>query len=512
MNNTKAFSLAEVLIVVTLLAILTSIGSVYLFQNFEVSRDTARKTNLINITQALDIYQTDIWKYLAPNSSVEVTYSGSTVWSQWVFGEENMRSLKVFWSDILKDPKYDVFFSYSTTNNNTEYQIAGIYEELDDSLGLSTYIKIVPEAHAAVNTAQVHGDFNGFMVRTKIWDSYSYIATPSIIASDLTSTDVVDIISGEKLVYNEFFNIPASYWEFIPTDGGFAFNVSDPLLFSGTNSELKTQTWLETLVEKLQYVYSRTPTESFDRYASFLGDSGYTQMKNFLEKNYKIRFQEAFSCQDLLEQWEAFTDGFYDIDVDGWWPLPVSTEFCTILDDNSAWMRIEENNIWVNGGDFDEGNHISTNYYSLYESSTENTIISLSNPGESWYVLHQTGDEESNYEIHFNDFSEVWLGNMIRMSLWVADNEGTWSNELWLNPEAWYMFHNRLFYTDGTFSSNGEVNVIETQNIWGKIWTRMYVDHIVQKTPQDFSWYIGLDAEDTKDLYFTWVKLELFRR
>lgn len=52
------------------------------------------------------------------------------------------------------------------------------------------------------------------------------------------------------------------------------------------------------------------------------------------------------------------------------------------------------------------------------------------------------------------------------MMLWVRGNEdGGWTNQLNFNPEAGYMFYNRMYYTDGTFSSNGEAILRETQNI-----------------------------------------------
>jgi hypothetical protein len=57
----------------------------------------------------------------------------------------------------------------------------------------------------------VKGDYNGFMVRTRLNGEETFIATPSIVASDTSNPDVVDIITNQKLVYNEFFNLPASY-------------------------------------------------------------------------------------------------------------------------------------------------------------------------------------------------------------------------------------------------------------------------------------------------------------
>jgi hypothetical protein len=53
------------------------------------------------------------------------------------------------------------------------------------------------------------------MVRAQTGSLMYFVATPSIIASDISSPDVVDILSNQHLVYDNFFNIPATYSEFM---------------------------------------------------------------------------------------------------------------------------------------------------------------------------------------------------------------------------------------------------------------------------------------------------------
>jgi hypothetical protein len=85
-----------------------------------------------------------------------------------------------------------------------------------------------------------------------------------------------------------------------------------------------------------------------------------------------------------------------------------------------------------------------------------------------------------------------------------------------INPHEWYAFHNRMHYNDGTFSTNGEEQTIQTLTIeegWvDRVWTRQLVRHRIYKIPENFTWYLGLDANNNKDLYFTWLRLELFYR
>jgi hypothetical protein len=106
-----------------------------------------------------------------------------------------------------------------------------------------------------------------------------------------------------------------------------------------------------------------------------------------------------------------------------------------------------------------------------------------------------------------------------------ADNEDafaaaimTYSIETsaWINPHEWYVFHNRIYYNDGTFSTNGEDQILETitidDNGTPRIWSYEQTRHKIYKVPENFEWQIWLDANNNKDLYFTWVRLELFYR
>ena len=183
--------------------------------------------------------------------------------------------------------------------------------------------------------------------------------------------------------------------------------------------------------------------------------------------------------------------------------------------DGEWWTRVDGDHLWSWGWEFTGGNDIDTHYNTLYPVNPgENNIVSITSPVSSGYALRQLwGWADTNYEVHFDDYSVVQIGDEIRMTLWVTEEaDGWWTNSLGLNPSSWYMFHNRIYYTDGTFSSNGEAEVLATQSAGWKTWRKLQVKNKLTKQPQDFSWYIGLDSEDTRDLYFTWVELEVYRR
>jgi len=124
-------------------------------------------------------------------------------------------------------------------------------------------------------------------------------------------------MSERKLAYQDFFNLPASYSEFENTLGGFDFNVSDPLVFSGNLNDLKSEQALLDFDAKLKYVYATTPTESFAKYISLLQEDSLTNIKSFLTRKFKILFRTYFNCKDILDDGASRGDGEYEIDPDG---------------------------------------------------------------------------------------------------------------------------------------------------------------------------------------------------
>jgi len=511
MIEKKWFTLAELIITITIVAILGTISTVYFFDSFSNSRDSARISDFDTITKTLEIFFTEKGFYPHPDSPTEITFNWATAWTQGTLGENVNRNLDVFGEKYPVDPLYENEYTYSVTNFGTEFQLATIIEDL---WGLETSpisSLFVPQANAAISTALVRGNYNGFMIKPEAAGIHYFIASPSIISSDITDTDAVSIITNQKLVFSEFFNLPHSYASSLPVDGGFNFNVVDPIIYSGSLDDLQSQDNLITLIDNLKYTYSVTPTESFEQYLNVIEQDGYTKIKRLLEDAYKIRFDTHFDCGDILDSWQWVVDGLYSIDPDGSGPLSKKDVYCDMTTDWGWWTRVGDNHL--TNGNFLGGAWIASNYYTLYHATSDNAIVSQANPIEtSSYVMNQTWDENSNYEVHFDDNSQLERGYEIRMSLWVRDESDSWPNTLGLNPSEGYMFHNRLFYQDGTFSTNGSLETLETRDIGWNTWKHQRVRHTIKKTPQDFNWYIGLDTEDPKNLYFTGVRLELFYR
>ena len=506
----------ELVVTMTLVAILGTIATIYVFDSFGKSRDGARITSFSQIEKNMGLFKVNLWRYPEPDNFVSVTFSGAELWKQWEFGAGVSQTLWVYGSEYPQDPLYEHNYTYSTTNDSNEYQIWTIIEDTQSALESEIAWLIVPQAHAGVVTAYVRGDYNGFLTRAIVGSDHNFITTPSIIASDLQDTDIIDIINNERLVFDEFFNLPSTYKNSIDTFWWFYFFPENPLIHSGSLAELQNRDTLIGFIDEMKFIYSSSQIATFPEYQALIEWDTYTSTKKILETTFGVPFA-AHSCNDILANWEWLADGFYVVDSDEWEDGSV---YCDMTTWNGWWTRVWVD--YITNWEFQNNEHIpsetdSNPSYVIKNLWTENT------PVVSPYALHQTGNSRSEYEVRFDKVDEknvppqLQPGYEIRMSLWLRDDDN-WVTWEWCNlspcrhnPYAGYVFHNRLYYLDWTTEVNGVVEVLDTQTTAdGKEWKLQRVRKKVRKIPTNFRWYIWYGAELNTDLYFTGVKLEIF--
>lgn len=139
----QAFTLVELIVVITILAILWTIAFISLSGYGVSARDSVRLTDIRSIDKGMSIRLTK-WEQLPiPDSKIDITASGTVISYQWYAWE------KVLWSVWVhggwKDPLEETYYTYVTNTWLTKYQIMWYFEN-------NELINIVPKSYAWLET------------------------------------------------------------------------------------------------------------------------------------------------------------------------------------------------------------------------------------------------------------------------------------------------------------------------------------------------------------------------
>ena len=255
----KAFTLVELIVTITILAILGTIGFLSV-QNYTVySRDVVRATDLKNIKSVLEYTYTESWQYPVADSWTWITFSGWLVWTQWTFWKKAKRASKRLYK-VPVDPLTGNEYTYSVLNTNSEYELWWVFEW--DEIGLNNDIIWSTYADNSDFKAYITWNYNWRFAKATDWSSDYILAVPSIINTDIWETNLVDIIDNKKLSLRWFKNIPHSYGvEYTPeNDEDVKFvNPTNLVVFSWSIDDLKENEWDRIiLISNLQKAYSWT--------------------------------------------------------------------------------------------------------------------------------------------------------------------------------------------------------------------------------------------------------------
>ena len=125
-QKTKAFTLVELIVVITILVILWTIAFISLQWYSRDARDSVRIADLSNIEKALEISVTKRWIVLVPEDKVDITASWTLIWYQWNAWLDTLNKLWInnWWLDPVDLTPY----TYSTTSNLKRYALLWFLE------------------------------------------------------------------------------------------------------------------------------------------------------------------------------------------------------------------------------------------------------------------------------------------------------------------------------------------------------------------------------------------------
>lgn len=135
-KGVKAFTLVELIVVITILAILWTIAFITLQWYSKDARDSVRITDIKSAETGLELFQLNAWKYPEPDNVVSYTGWTSEI-KQWILWEWVVRNIKL--DKILEDPLTNKNYVYSVFWKWLYYQIAADSEDIETVFIQSTY-------------------------------------------------------------------------------------------------------------------------------------------------------------------------------------------------------------------------------------------------------------------------------------------------------------------------------------------------------------------------------------
>ncbi len=116
--NKKAFTLVELIVVITILAILWTIAFLSFQWYSRDARNSVRVSDFANIKKAMNLYNLSNWAYPLPTNTIEsTTYSW---WLEWELDESVTQRLKL---GVIKDPKTNENYKYFLSKDYLMYSI-----------------------------------------------------------------------------------------------------------------------------------------------------------------------------------------------------------------------------------------------------------------------------------------------------------------------------------------------------------------------------------------------------
>ena len=118
----RAFSFIEILVVVTIIALLTAAGTISYSQFSKTSHDAKRKADLEQIRAAIELYKSGDPSNLYPLTAA-LNFSSCTMGSLKSADETN-----TYLSKIPNDPKCNTYIYSYTSSDGTTYKLAAQLE------------------------------------------------------------------------------------------------------------------------------------------------------------------------------------------------------------------------------------------------------------------------------------------------------------------------------------------------------------------------------------------------
>lgn len=206
-QKNRAFTLVELIVVITILAILWTIAFISFQWYSKDARDSTRISDMSSLKSTIELFELDAWKYPETTSWTLISYSWSEAWNQWKFWEITFKNVDRL-NKIPLDPLTNLEYIYSVTNSRNEYQVAWIME-WEEYVFNNILLEKSIAAEEKTALLKIDWNYNWKILKVRKGKKTFVLAVPSIITSTWWTLEY--IIENKWLAYNWFKNLPFNY-------------------------------------------------------------------------------------------------------------------------------------------------------------------------------------------------------------------------------------------------------------------------------------------------------------
>lgn len=306
MKQKQAFTLLELIVVVTILSILWVISFISIQSYVQDSRNSKRIWDLATIETSLRVYFAEFNNYPLPSDATDISYSGWVVWNQWYFWDTTVRNVDNI-SRKPVDPLLESEYVYSTVTNRSSYELWALLE-----WNFVVYNPITPQVYAnTLNSPHIYmtGNYNWFDAVSRVWNNCTILAVPSLFMDNVPLSNEITLNTPYQFSYNWWTNFPDQYTQSTNAQSlGIDFEIWEVY----NKCEVDNLIDLNEYISRLSIVYQQY--ENIPQYEDLIFNSTLSNFKEEASRNLdrnSIRVPESI-IQDIRRASVTyrFTDTF----------------------------------------------------------------------------------------------------------------------------------------------------------------------------------------------------------
>ena len=292
MKNNKAFTLVELIVVITILAVLSTIWFVSYSWYLAWTRDTNRISQMKAISDWLNLFSTN-HSIPVPDDKIDIK-ANSTLIAYQGYAWKNVLETITYSTPGL-DPKDKTYFSFYITRDKKYFQLMAFLEE-EDNLQTAGIFNKTNAVDYSIRHPTVFGDKLGILTWT--WADLNIPIQEIPAVSSTWSIDIVtttneyrshmkdnEVASGTWVVLYELEEIASVWWHFCGASNNILYCAQIPL-FS------------ENLVGYWDFEWGYTDKSNTENDAKAWWSTISNELKNSSRNNY-VSFNWVDNCMEI---------------------------------------------------------------------------------------------------------------------------------------------------------------------------------------------------------------------